>query len=56
MKSYIEQNNLKNIFLDKNGTVACNHKTIENNFNDYFTDVAKRLLENMGERNNKFQD
>ena len=33
-----------------------NHKTITNKFNDYFTNVAKKLLENMDETNNKFQD
>ena len=56
MKSYIDQNKLRNIFLDENGTGVYNHKTIENKFNDYFTNVTKRLLENMGETSNKFQD
>ena len=56
MKSYIDQSNLKNIFLDENGTGVHNHKIIANKFNDYFTNVAERLLESMGETNNKFQD
>ena len=30
MKSYIDQNKLRNIFLDENGTGVYNHKTIEN--------------------------
>ena len=56
MKSYIDKKQFENNFLDANGTIASNCKTITEKFNNYFTNNAEKLLKNMGETNNKFQD
>ena len=50
------QKQFENIFLDETVTVVSSHNTFANKFNDSFTNVGKKLLENMGETNSKFQD
>ena len=56
MKSYIDKKQFENNFLDANGTIVCSCKTITEKFHNYFTNNAEKLLKNMGETNNKFQD
>ena len=40
--------------MDENG--ISNHRTITEQFNDYFTNNAKKLLKIMGQKNYKLQD
>lgn len=54
MKSYIDKHNLRVFFWMKMAIVS-NHKTSANKFNDQFSNASKKLLENMGGTNNKFQ-
>ena len=56
MKSYTDKKQFENNFLDENGTIVSNRKTITVKFNDYFTNNAEKLLKTMSETNNKFQD
>ena len=44
------------IYLDENGSIITNKKSTSNKFNKFYTNVAKNLLENLGERNTKYQD
>ena len=44
------------IFLNDNGEIITDHKTITNKFNQYFTSIAHKLVEKIGKPNNKFQD
>ena len=44
------------IYLDENGTILTDQKTVANRFNKFYTNVAGNLLKNLGESPTKFQD
>ena len=44
------------IYLDENGSIITNHKTIANKFNKFYTNVAKNLLKDLGKTPTKYQD
>ena len=47
---------IEGIVISENGTILTNQKTISNKFNQCFINTAKKLIENIGKSNNKFQD
>ena len=44
------------LFLSDDGKMITDQKTVANKFNNHFVNVAKNLLKDIGESNNKFQD
>ena len=44
------------IYLDDDGNIITNQKTVANRFNKFYTNVAKKLLKDLGKPNTKFQD
>ena len=44
------------IYLDDNGNIITDHKLIANKFNKFYTNVAQKLLKDLGETPTKFQD
>ena len=44
------------LFLSDDGKMITDQKTVANKFNNHFANVAKNLLKDIGESNNKFQD
>ena len=44
------------IYLDVDGNIITDQKKVANNFNKFYTNVAKKLLENLGKPNSKYQD
>ena len=44
------------IYLDDEGNIITNQKTVANRFNKFYTNVAKNLLKDLGKPNTKFQD
>ena len=44
------------IYLDEEGNIITNQKTVANRFNKFYTNVAKNLLAKLGKTPTKFQD
>ena len=51
-----ERNKTTDIFLNDDGAIITNQKTISNKFNKYYINVAQNLIKDMGEANTEFQD
>ena len=58
LKSFFNKSNRNNaeIYLDENGTILTDQKTVANRFNKFYTNIAGNLLKNLGDSPTKFQD
>ena len=50
------KNSGNGIFLNINGQLLTNQKKVANKFNHFFTNVAQKLVNELGESNTEFQD
>ena len=50
------KNNIDDIFINENGNVITDQKVVSNSFNRFYTSIADKLVEKLGNPNNKFQD
>lgn len=61
IKSKINDINLKrksseDICLNDDGKRTCDHGIVANKFHDYFINISKNLLKDLGEKNNQHND